>query len=94
MSEEKARQELYRANRAKSIIEDELFLEAVEAVKDQLWRDFAQSKLDDDNLRRNARIGVDMLDRILSSLRKHIETGKMADKALADIEKRKLFKRS
>lgn len=89
MNEDKAREELDRANRARIILEDELFSDAVEAIKDQLWKDFAQSRIPDDDTRRNARIGVDMLDRILQSLRKHIETGKMAKKTLADIEAKK-----
>lgn len=93
MSEDKAREELNRANRASRILEDDLFVDAVEAVKDHLWGEFAQSKLSDDDTRRNARIGVDMLDRILQSLRKHIETGKMAKVELAEIEKKGLFKR-
>jgi hypothetical protein len=84
--ESRAYKELHRAHRAEQIYGDELFEEAVAAVKDQLWEDFARTELSDDDTRRNARIGLAMLDGILKSLRRHIETGKMAKKSLADVE--------
>ena len=92
LNEDKAREELDRANRARVILEDDLFLAAIDAIKDQLWSDFAKSRIDDDNLRRNARIGVDMLDRILSALRHHITTGKFAVKTLAEIEEKRKWR--
>ena len=88
-AERKAHQELDRANRARQIMEDPLFRDAVEAVKDQLYKDFAASPLEDDKQRLSARIGIDMLDRVLTSLRKHVETGKMAALSLADIDRKK-----
>lgn len=89
--EDKARKELDRANRARAIYEDPLFAEAIEAIKDQLWKDFAQSKIGDHDTRLYARIGVDMLDKVCGALRKHMDTGKMAEKTLAGIEKRRDF---
>ena len=63
--------------------------DAVEAVKDQLYKDFAASPLDDDKMRLSARIGIDILDKILSALRKHMDTGKFAAQSLADIERKR-----
>ena len=49
------------------------------------------SAIDDDDTRRNARIGVDMLDRLLKAIRVHMETGKIAEASLAEIRQRKTF---
>ncbi len=87
-----------RAHRAARMLEDDLFVGAVEAVKDDLWQSFAGSELDDDVRRKNARIGLDLLDKIIAGLRSHMETGKMAESQLAEIEKKRkrlaLFRRS
>lgn len=88
MSEDKAREELNRASRAKVIYEDPIFAEAVEALKARLWDEFATSEINDDDTRRNARIGLDMLDRILKSFKHHMETGKFAALELASLEKK------
>lgn len=85
--EGKLRAELDRANRAKRIVEDDLFTEAVESIRNALYRSFAESKLDDDDTRRCARIGVGLLDRLVGDIRYHIETGKLAGKTLDQLEK-------
>ena len=89
MNEDDARLNLDRAHRAKRIYEDELFVDAVEGIKERLWKDFSQSKLDDDTLRLQARIGIDMLDKICGAFRKHMENGKLAQRDLSLVEERK-----
>lgn len=90
MDEAKAVAERDRAHAAARLLEDPLMVEAVQACNDKLWREFAESPISDDETRRNARIGLDMLNRIVANLRKHIESGKLADKYLADLEKERL----
>ena len=86
MDEHKAVQDQERARQARNIVENPLFQEAVEACKSHLWDQFAKSELSDDETRRSARIGIDLLDILLKNLKRHIEKGKMADKMLADLE--------
>ena len=89
--EKKARGQINRAHQANRLLESELFQGAVEAVKDQIWREFIASDLDDDQKRRNCRVGLEILDRILSQMRHHVQTGKLATGHLTDIEKRRDF---
>lgn len=87
--EKRAHDELHRAQRAKQIIEDELFVAAVEATKERIWDDFAKSKLQDDVTRRDARISLHVLDGILKNLRHHMETGKLASATLKEVKQRR-----
>ena len=94
--EEAERDELSKvsqAERANRVLESEVFVDAVKAVNDQLIAEFLHSPIDDESTRTNARIGVDMLDRILKAIRQHVDTGKIAETRLADIRKRKSFLR-
>jgi len=87
--EKRAHQEINRAHQVSQILDSKAFQDAVEAVKQQLYEEFARSPLDDENTRLRARVGVDMLDRVLKHLRKHIDTGKMATQALAEVDKKR-----
>lgn len=83
-----------RARHAQNLLENPLLNEGIQAIKDQLWAEFSQSPLDDDRCRLQARMGVDMLDRILKYLKKKVKDGDVADLALTEIKrKRGLFKR-
>lgn len=82
----KAVREADRARQARAIVENPLFKEAVDACNDHIWGQFAKSEFSDDQTRRNARIALDLLDRLLKNLKRHIETGKMADQNLVNIE--------
>ncbi len=88
-AEQTARKELERANRTRQIVEDPIFRDAVQAVRDQLYKDFAKSDLGDDRKRLSARIGVDLLETLLTALEKHMQTGKMAEHTLAEIDAKK-----
>ena len=76
--------ETERAGRAKRLLDDDLLKEAIEAVKDRIWRDFASSPpgIAGDEARRDARLGLDVLDKILGQLRHHVQTGKLAQEQL------------
>lgn len=89
--ERKANDEVFRATRAKQILEDELFKAAVDAVRAKLHDGFAKSRIDDDGLRKQARIGLSLLDTILNDLDYHIQTGKLAKASLEEVEQRKGF---
>ena len=56
-------------------MEDELFREAVSAVREECRRDFERSKIEDDRGRLIARLKVDLLEDILTKLAKHIRWG-------------------
>ena len=71
-----------RAFRAGQIRLDPLFRGAVEAIKDDIWSDFARSKPDDDEARRMARLRLDVLDRVLGELNRHMSDGTLATKRL------------
>lgn len=81
-----ATREAERARQAARIVDNPLFKEAVAACNDKIHDEFARSKLSDDETRRNARIAIDLLDRLLKNLKHHIETGKMANQTLVNIE--------
>ncbi|MDH3919057.1 MAG: hypothetical protein OEU25_12870 [Rhodospirillales bacterium] len=87
--EKRAHKEAHRAHQVSQILDSGAFKDAVEAVKQQLYEEFARSPLDDDGLRLRARIGMDVLDRILKNLRHHIDTGKLAQASLLAIEKKR-----
>ena len=87
--EKRAYDEIHRGERARQIVEDELFTAAVEAIKDRIWDEFAKTQIDADNERRNARISLEMLQLLLKHLRHHMETGKLAKAQLTKITERK-----
>lgn len=81
------RQEVNRGSRAKQIYEDPLFAEAVDAVKDRVWKEFAASSLKDDTQRLICRLKLDCLDEVLKALHRHMETGRLASHQLPLIER-------
>lgn len=86
--EESARlAELEKANRARAIFEDDLFVEAVERVKDQCWDAFVSSDLEDDEARRLARLRLEAINMIIGEFRMHAETGRLAEQQLQTIRK-------
>lgn len=77
------RQEVDRAARAKRILEDDLFVEAIEAIKDEIMRDFANSSLNDDETRKTARLRLKALDDVVGKFKSCIQTGQMASTQLS-----------
>lgn len=83
-------QEVSRGIRARQIYEDALFKGAVEAIKDDIWKRFRNTPLDDksgDYARLSLRLELDCLDKVLTGLRRHIETGKLAEREIPMIRK-------
>lgn len=90
----KLRAELDRAHRAARLLDDDLFKAAVEGIKDGLWREFSTSALDDDRRRLHIRLQLGLLDDLLKHIRRHVETGKLASRQLAQTgEKRRLWRK-
>ena len=82
--EEKDRsfKEITTAQRAKAIVEDPLFMDATEKIKQQVWEDFARTPINDDHGRLVARIKLELLQDFLKSLKSHMGTGKLAQETL------------
>jgi len=78
-----------RAHRAARMLEDDLFTGAVQAVRENIRRDFEDSDLEDDAGRRIARIALDMLTKVVANIHSHMETGKLADVQIAKIEEKR-----
>lgn len=77
------------AQRAKAIYEDDLFVSAVEAIKDDIWTRFRQTAVADDRTRLELRLQLDCLERICQRFKNHMQTGKLATQELSMIEKMK-----
>ena len=81
------RAERDRGQRAQRIYEDDLFIGAIEAIKDDAWRRFAASDLKDDRERLIQRLRIDVIDQIATAMRTHMTTGKMAEGQIPFLEK-------
>ena len=77
------RRRIERAARAGAILEDELFRAAVEAVRGKLIGEFERSALDDDDARRAQRLCLDLLQRLVGELARHMTDGRLAAAELA-----------
>ena len=82
----RARDELGRAHRAKRIVEDEMFVAAIEAMKQRIWQDFGSGDPKDTAGLQILRIRLQCVNDLMSDLRHHVTTGKMAEKKLAEIK--------
>ncbi len=78
-----------RARRAREILEGDLFRGAVEAVREKLTKEFESSGLDDDDTRRRVRWQIDLLQRLVGELSRHMTNGTLAKEELSRIEKRR-----
>ena len=75
-------EELQRAARAESILGDELFKEAVTEVEQSLINGIKRSPIKDAELREKLCQQLTQLDAVLSLLRTHMESGKLAEATL------------
>ena len=82
-------------SRASRLLEDPLFREAVEAIRNECRRSFETSKVDDDRGRLIARLKVDALEDVISKLVVHVRRGIMAtdDLSLWETFREKMGKR-
>lgn len=82
-----------RASKAKALLGDPLFTAALQACRDRIVGNFTACKPSDTENMREQRLLYAALDMIVGAIGEHIEDGKIADGALREIERRKLFAR-
>lgn len=80
-----------RADRARLLLNDELFKGALQGVRDGIFREFADCPPHEVERLRQYRLMYELLDRIVGAIGDHIRDGEIADDALKTIEKRRLF---
>lgn len=83
------REERSRGQEATRLLENRLFVEAVDIIKQECWEDFVSSnpKMEGDEKRRIARMKLGLIDDVLKHVKKVLTTGKMAAKQLDGLEK-------
>ena len=74
--------EVQKGNRAKQILEDEIFAEAVKIVSDELDLEWINSPVRDTEGREKIYMMKKMLNVLLVQLRSVMETGKLASKQI------------
>lgn len=75
-------QELQRAERARQILEDEIFSEAVLALESTILIGIAKAPIKDREMREMLSVRYSVLHDILGQLKTHMETGKLARETL------------
>jgi len=74
---------LARGDRAKLLLEDELLNEMLKRIEDDCYREIRSSKLMEGPIREQAYLLLTTIDILRSKLRSVMDTGKMAEVALA-----------
>jgi hypothetical protein len=74
---------LARGDRAKLLLEDELLVEMLKKIEDDCYREIRASKLMEGPIREQAYLLLTTVDILRSKLRSVMDTGKMAEVALA-----------
>lgn len=87
--EQKLRVEQDRGSRAARILEDDLFKEALEAVREHCHEMFRNAKPHDVEALQVARISLQCADAFERRITYHMKTGKMANDALLKIQELK-----
>ena len=77
--------EIHLGNRAKAILEDEIFTDAVKKIEDRLNQEWLNSPLRDTEAREKIFLMRKMLETIINEITSVMETGKLANKKLSDI---------
>ena len=72
-------EELERAGRAETILTDELFKDAVKAVEEALISGIKRTAFTDEKTREKLCQQLVSLESLVSQLRSHMETGKLAE---------------
>jgi hypothetical protein len=75
-------QELQRAERARQILEDELFRDAVASLEQGLLIGIAKAPIKDREMREMLSVRYSVLHDLLGQLKSHMETGKLARETL------------
>ena len=74
---------LARGDRAKLLLEDELLNEMLKRIEDDCYREIRNSKLMENPIREQAYLLLTTIDILRAKLRSVMDTGKMAEVALA-----------
>jgi hypothetical protein len=74
---------LARGDRAKLLLEDELLVEMLKKIEDDCYREIRSSKLMEGPIREQAYLLLTTIDILRAKLRSVMDTGKMAEVALA-----------
>jgi glycerol-3-phosphate O-acyltransferase len=90
--ETEARRVVEHARRVSEFLDEDLFKNAVKAVRDQFYVEFSESDLADDAGRRNIRIGLDVLGRVVTALHTYVRDGTVAKDILKGVESKGLFR--
>ena len=77
--------ETHLGNRAKAILEDEIFTDAVKKIEDRLNQEWLNSPLRDTEAREKIFLMRKMLETIINEITSVMDTGKLANKKLSDI---------
>ena len=86
MSEIKLNQEVAKGEKAQIILEDELFKEAIQSIKEDYMNQFVGTSYKDSDARTALWIAIHQLDKIVGHLTELMNTGKLASKQLEDIK--------
>lgn len=84
-AEAKASAELAKASKASAILDSDYFRDKCEQIREEIWRMFATSQLEDDMARTIARHRLEAVNDIIRILKHDIDTGKFASIALEEI---------
>tara|TARA_R100000234_G_C4908722_1_gene138895 strand:+ start:68 stop:331 length:264 start_codon:yes stop_codon:yes gene_type:complete len=83
--------EIDKGNQAKRILEDEIFTNAVKNIEDRLKQEWLNSPLRDTEAREKIFLMQKMLQSLINEITSVMETGKLANKRIADIKENKIF---
>jgi len=90
MSDEaKLLQRSARAERAKALLEDELFVEAVNATRARVYKDFYTVPATDDEGLKTARLKYEVINMILAHFAEYMNDGVMANRDLMELKEEK-----
>jgi len=73
-------QDIQRSNQSKRILEDELFIEAVQKIRSNLTQEWLNSDLQNSEQRENIFVMRKMLELVVMQLQSVMETGKIIKK--------------
>ena len=85
--------EIERGSRAKNILEDDLFVETFQLLKDSYQEAIFQTAPNDDEGRLKIYLAYQILGKVENHFRVTMETGKLASKQLEELRKKKYLHR-
>ena len=83
--------EIHLGNQAKRILEDEIFTDAVKKIEERLNQEWLNSPLRDTEAREKIFLMRKMLESLINEITSVMETGKLANKTLTDIQENNIF---